>query len=136
MIPPTPSFHRSPLHIIASGGAELIGLVLIAYAVYFVPQKMAGTAAPLMGYLVFLAVLGLGSMAGGIGYWRNEKWGWYVHLASAIGQLFLPGLLFEFKWDLYHLTGWVCPVVSLAIAELMNIWFRKERVQTGLNIKT
>jgi uncharacterized membrane protein (DUF2068 family) len=125
---PTPS--RSTFQVICAIGAMSVGLVLLSYAVYFVPNKLAGSSPPIIGFLVFLAIVGLLSIIGAVGYWMGRIWGWYVHLASALGQLFFPGALFEFKLDLYHMIGWVSPVVSLIIVILMGINIRRRKRAT------
>ncbi len=118
---------RSTLHAICAGGATLVGLILLLYAFYVVPNMLPNSSSLTVGLLVFTAIVGLLSIVGAIGYWAKKMWGWYIHLISVLGQLFFPGTLFEFKLDLYHLTVWTIPVVSLVILIVMGINIRKGR---------
>lgn len=118
---------RSTLQVACAAGAALVGLVLLSYVVYFVPNQLGPSTADMSGLLVFVALVALLSLLGAMGYWLGKKWGWFVQLASTVGQLLLPGALFEFKLDLYHLVGWIIPVVSLAIVIAMGLAFRRAK---------
>jgi hypothetical protein len=59
---------RSALQVVCAIGAALVGLVLLLYAVYVVPNKLAGSSYPIVGFLVFIAIVGLLSVVGAIGY--------------------------------------------------------------------
>ncbi len=129
---PVAVYTRSTLRVICASGAALVGLVLLSYAVYFVPNQLAGSASPgdssALGLaLLFLAMVGLLSIAGAIGYWLNKTWGWYIQLVSVLGQFLFPGMLFEFKIDMYHMVGWFSPVISLVILILMGIEIRRKK---------
>ncbi len=119
--------NRSTLQIVCAAGAALVGFVLLAYAVYFVPNRMGDSVSDLVAFLVFVAIIGLLSLVGALGYWLGKTWGWYIQFTSALGQLLLPGSLFEFKPDLYHLMGWITPVVSLVIVIRMGLEIRRKR---------
>jgi hypothetical protein len=137
----TPSFptraasSRSAVQVACAIGAALVGLVLLLY--YVVPNLLPGSSSPIMlaassspvvELLVLVAAVGLLSIVGAIGYWMEKTWGWYVHLASVLGQLLFPGTLFEFKLDLHHMIGWTSPVISLVILIVMGIWIRRKRL--------
>lgn len=118
---------RSAVRVASACGAALVGLVLVLYSVYIVPNKLADSAPSMAGFLVFLAIVGLLSIAAAIGYWTKKTWGWYIHLPSVLGQLLLPGSLFEFKPDAYHMVGWLSPALSLVIAILMGVETRRQK---------
>jgi hypothetical protein len=115
---------RSPMQVVGAVGAALVGLVLLLY--YVVPNILAASSSPMVELLAFIAIVGLLSIIGAVGYWMEKLWGWYVHLASVLGQLLFPGSLFEFKLDVYHLIGWTSPVISLIIVIMMGIKIRRK----------
>ncbi len=119
--------YRSPLFLVCASGAAIVGVVLLLYAAFVIPSQMAGLTSPPVELLALVAIVGLLSVVGAIGYWLERTWGWFVHLASVLGQLLFPGSLFELKLDLYHMIGWVSPILSLAILILMGLRFRRQK---------
>lgn len=80
-----------------------------------------------MELLTFVAVVSLLSSAGSIAYWTGKTWGWFVHLPSVLGQPLFPGSLFEFKFDLYHMKGWIALLISVVILVVMGMRIRTKR---------
>lgn len=126
-LPSNATAGRPALVVACTTGAVIIGAVLLLYAVYVIPNQMAGLFSPPVESLAFVALVGLLSIVGALGYWLERFWGWFVHLASVLGQLVFPGSLFEFKLDLYHMVGWTAPVVSLAILILMGLRLKRTK---------
>ncbi len=127
---------RSMIQVICATGAALVGLVLLWN--YVVLNLLAGSSSPVAGLpspmlefmLAFIAIVGLLSILGAIGYWNGKAWGWYIHLISVLGQLAFPGALFEFKLDLYHMIAWASPPVSLVILIVMGIRIRRAKTNS------
>ncbi len=126
-VPTRAAESHSAIEGVCAIGAALVGLVLLLYAFYVVPGQFEGDVDPIGGFLVFMAVVGLLSVAAAVGYGMGKTWGWFVHLASVIGQWLFPGSLFEFKLDLYHMVGWMNPLISLVILVLMGWHIRRKR---------
>ncbi len=126
-VPPGTAARRSVLVVACTAGAAIIGVVILVYALYVIPNQMAGLPSAPMELFVFVAAVGLLSVASATGYWIERTWGWFVHLVSVLGQLVFPGSLFEFKLDLYHMVGWIAPLISLAILILMGLRMRRTR---------
>jgi uncharacterized membrane protein (DUF2068 family) len=121
--------NRPALQSLCAIEAILAGFTLLSYAVYFVPNELAGSPSPILGFLLFLGIVGAVSIVSAIGYWTNKTWAWPVHLVSALGQLFLPGSLFEFKLDLYHMIPWGISGLSLIMVIIMGFAvLRKRRI--------
>ncbi len=115
----------SAVQVACAIAAILVGLVILV--TYVVPNLFPDAPLPAVELVVLVAIVGLLSIAGGIGYWTGGNWGWYVHLLSVIGQLLFPGALFEFKLDLYHMIGWISPLISLLILVTMGIQMRRRK---------
>ncbi len=118
---------RSILQAVCVVGAGVVGLVLLSYAVYFVPNQLGSSVADLMGLLVVMAILGALSVSAAVGYSTRRIWGWYAQVVSTFGQLLLPGGMFEFKFDLYHILMWIAPLASLVMVVLVGINLRRTR---------
>jgi uncharacterized membrane protein (DUF2068 family) len=103
----------------------LIGVIYLL--LYIAGNLIASPVSLILELLLLVAVVSVLSIIGGIGYWMSKTWGWFVHLASVFGQLLFPGGLFEFKPDLYHMIGWIGPLISLVILIAMGIHIRQKR---------
>ncbi len=118
--------NRSPLQIACAAGTALVGAVLLLYATYVIPNRLADQAPSVTELLALVGIVGLLSLLAAVGYWMGKTWGWFIHLVSVLGQLLFPGSLFEFRLDLYHMVGWAVPAISLVILILMA-WAIKRR---------
>jgi hypothetical protein len=122
-------------HIIWAFAAGAIGLLLVGYYGLWVFQTSLSGVSPvgyedappgmITGIGIFVVAMGVLSIIAALGYARNARWGWYFHLAAAVGMLAFPGTLFEFKPDLHHLIAWVSALLTLILVIWVEIARRK-----------
>ncbi len=121
-----PALTAEAIHVgrIEKGCALLAGMIGVMYlGVYVFPRIFGNGLHDYLAMVLFVGIVALLLITSAVGYWLGKRWGWYVQLASGIGQLVFPGGLFEFKLDAYHLPAWIGPILTLVMLAFM--WNRK-----------
>ena len=104
----------------------LMGVTLVGG--YAAPPLLSGGAGPDLRLWIFLALVGVVLIAAAVGYALNTRWALWAQTGAAVAMVPIPGTLFPFVPDSYHLIIWLIPLTCLVLVLLM--WRRRQGALT------